>query len=375
MCRTTSPRFAVPVIARGLVLLAVAAAGACDDGVASALVGAGQRWSAGDEVFHREPRWLGGDGAYAIELGDERTLWLFGDSFIATSAARVRTEATLVRNSVAVTTGLDLATASARFAWTDGAPPSAYFPADGERWLWPGGGARLPDGSVVVFLSEVVAADGGLGFAAAGWRAVRIADPSGPPDGWRVDAVATAPAAIGARAIVGACVALDGEHLVAMAIDDGSHDGYVVRWPLTDAAAGDLRRPAWWTGQAWEVGGAPRAILTDAATECSLHRDPSTGQWLHVTSRGFGATTIALRTAPRPEGPWSAPTDVFAPPESMVDDAFVYAGKAHPHLRGPTGGLVVTYADNSFTFADLFDPARADTLYWPHTAELALRPR
>jgi hypothetical protein len=246
---------------------------------------------------------------------------------------------------------------------------------DRSAGLWPGGGARLPDGSVVVFLSEVVAADGGLGFAAAGWRAVRIADPSGPPDGWRVDAVATAPAAIGDRAIVGACVALDGEHLVAMAIDDGSHDGYVVRWPLTDAAAGDLRRPAWWTGQAWEVGGAPRAILTDAATECSLHRDPSTGQWLHVTSRGFGATTIALRTAPRPEGPWSAPTDVFAPPESMVDDAFVYAGKAHPHLRGPTGGLVVTYADNSFTFADLFDPARADTLYWPHTAELALRPR
>jgi hypothetical protein len=26
----------------------------------------------------------------------------------------------------------------------------------------------------------------------------------------------------------------------------------------------------------------------------------------------------------------------------------------------------VTYADNSFTFADLFDPVRAGTLYWPH---------
>ncbi len=354
--------------------LAVAAVG-CDDGPPSALVGSGSRWLAGDAVFHREPRWLGGDGAYAIDLGDERTLWLFGDSFIATSPARVRTEATLVRNSVAVTTGRDLATATATFAWRDGAPPTSFFPEDGARWLWPGGGARLPDGSVLVFLSEVEAAAGGLGFAAAGWRAVRIPDPAGPPDGWRVEPVATAAALPGPRTIVGACVAVDGEHLVAVAIDDRSHDGYLVRWPLTAATAGDLREAAWWTGAAWELAGAPRAVLTDAATECSLHRDPTSGLWVHTTSRGFGATTLAVRTAPRPEGPWSQPTDVFTPPESEVDDAFVYAGKAHPHLRGPTGGLVVTYADNSFTFADLFDPARADVLYWPHTAELHLRAR
>lgn len=82
------------------------------------------------------------------------------------------------------------------------------------------------------------------------------------------------------------------------------------------------------------------------------------------------ATTIALRTAPELTGPWSDPFDVFTPPESEVDDAFVYAGKAHPTLQGPGGGVLITYADNSFTFADLFDPAKASTLYWPHVAEL-----
>jgi hypothetical protein len=35
-------------------------------------------------------------------------------------------------------------------------------------------------------------------------------------------------------------------------------------------------------------------------------------------------------------------------------------------------GLVVTYADNSFTLGDLFDPARAATLYWPHVVEIVL---
>ena len=37
------------------------------------------------------PRWLGGDGAYSIDLGGDRTLWLFGDSFIATSDAHLGT--------------------------------------------------------------------------------------------------------------------------------------------------------------------------------------------------------------------------------------------------------------------------------------------
>lgn len=62
--------------------------------------------------------------------------------------------------------------------------------------------------------------------------------------------------------------------------------------------------------------------------------------------------------------------DIFTPPESNVPDAFVYAAKAHPMLPGSAGGDLITYADNSCTFADLFDPAKATTLYWPHVAAL-----
>lgn len=364
-----------------LVLAVALAAAACDESPPSELAGTGTRWSAADAAFHREPRWLGGDAAYSIDLGDARTLWLFGDSFIATSPALTRSESTMVRNSVAVMTGADLATASMAFAWRDGAPPTSFFaePA-ADRWFWPGGGVRVPGGPLLVFLSELRATPGeGFGFATAGWRAVRVADPSGPPSGWTITAAMTAPAPSGDDTIVGACVTLDGDHLVALAVDDGDHDGRLARWPLTAVAAGDLRAAQWWSGDAWvdqaALTATPPVVLTDAPTECSLHRDAATGRWVHTASHGFGATTIAIRTAARLEGPWSAPTDVFTPPESSVEDPFVYAGKAHPHLRGPTGGLVVTYADNSFTFADLFDPARADTLYWPHVAELTLTPR
>src|SRR5688500_15600562 len=94
--------------------------------------GEGARWPEADALFRQEPRWLGGDAAYSIDLGGDRSLWLFGDSFIATSEALTRRESTMVRNSVAVMTGRNPLTATMQFAWTDGAPPSSFFPEDGE---------------------------------------------------------------------------------------------------------------------------------------------------------------------------------------------------------------------------------------------------
>ena len=116
-----------------------------------------------------------------------------------------------------------------------------------------------------------------------------------------------------------------------------------------------------------------RMEIEGGATECSLHFDEPTQTWVYLWSRGFGATTLAIRTAAALTGPWSAPVDVLRPAESSVPNAFVYAGKAHPHLRGADGSIPVTFADNSFTFADVLDPARARTLYWPHVARLVLR--
>jgi hypothetical protein len=89
-------------------------------------------------------------------------------------------------------------------------------------------------------------------------------------------------------------------------------------------------------------------------------------------SRGFGGSTIAMRTAAAITGPFSAPRDLLKPPESTVERPFAYAAKAHPQLRTSDTKIALTFADNSFTFADLFDPAREQTLYWPHVVDLAI---
>jgi hypothetical protein len=238
---------------------------------------------------------------------------------------------------------------------------------------------RIPDGPLIVFMSEPRSTpDEGRGFASAGQRALRIPDPRGPPATWTIEPTTARAPSFAAAANV-ACTSTDGDYLVAVVAGNRDHDGWLARWPLADAGAGDLANPQWWTGMAWvpeaSLGEPPPTVIPDGASECSLHYDVPTQTWVYLWSRGFGGTTLAIRTAPAVTGPWSSYRDVLRPPESNVDNAFVYAGKAHPQLRGTDGSIAVTFANNSFTFADLFDPAREPTLYWPHVVRLSLTTR
>ena len=341
----------------------------------------GASWPEADVLFHQDPLWLGADIAYSVDLGSGRVAWLFGDSFVATSAAHLRSESVLVRNSVAVQTGREPTSATMQFAWgtAPGGAPASFFAERGDRWHWPGGGVRIPGGPLIVFLSIVRPEGGGpLGFASDGWRAAMVVNPDAPPTDWQLTFLEPPTQAF--DAVVGTAVALDGDHVIALAASSqGSHPAYLARFPVAALARGDLSSIAWWDGSQWaepgRLAGAPAVVIDEGATEASLHRDTRLGLWIHLVSRGFGATTIAIRTAPEVTGPWSAAGDVFTPPEARAANPFVYAAKAHPELVAPGGALAVTYATNSFTFGDLFTPQGQQGLYWPRFVRLDLTPR
>jgi hypothetical protein len=341
----------------------------------AALDGHADGWPEADALFHRDPRWLGADGAYSIPLGGERTLWLFGDTFVATSAANVRGESRLVRNSVAVQTGLDPTKASIAFHWrTEGGRPASFFAEDGDGWFWPMHGIRL-DRALVVFLSRVHATPGrGLGFEADGWRLAVIDDADADPATWQPRLVT--PPAGPAGILAGQSVLLADDQVVVLAVrEPGDHAGFLVRYRRAELAAGRVEQAEWWAGdRGWlpadALGGQqPTVVLTDAGPECSLHFDPGRKQFIHVKSLGFGATTIAVSFAASVQGPWSAPRSIFRPPESDRPKAFVYAGKAHPELSGD-GALVVTYAAN--TLGDFATLVADTSLYFPRFVRLSL---
>src|SRR5262245_29675545 len=131
-----------------------------------------QAWPEADALFHRDPRWLGADAAFSVPLGGGRVLWLFGDTFVGIGESPARRGSVMVRNTVAIQTGLDPRTAAMAFRWrTEGGRPASFFAEDGDRWYWPLHGIRLADGTLALFLARLRATPGeGLGFVAEGWR-------------------------------------------------------------------------------------------------------------------------------------------------------------------------------------------------------------
>jgi hypothetical protein len=335
----------------------------------------GRAFIEAERLFHQDSRWLGADAALSIPLSKGRILWLFGDTFVATSNSHIRSESEMVRNTVAIQKGEDPRTASITFHWRHDSDdsPASFFPENGERWYWPGHGILLDEGSLVIFLYSIIATPGqGLGFATTGYAIAVINNPEASAVTWNLRVVDATPNSF--DAIPATAVIRDGAYVVAVAIrQEGTHAGALVRYPVTSLAQGDITTAEWWAGdvQGWIPASllgehGPTFVLDDAGSECSLHWDKRARSFIHIASYGFGASTIGLRKASALTGPWSSPVVVYRPPESDSVRPFVYAAKAHPELIGPDAtDLVVTYATNSFGFSDLLTQQGTRSLYWP----------
>jgi hypothetical protein len=332
-----------------------------------------QAWPGADALFRSDPRWLGGDSAYSVPLGPDRTLWLFGDSFVSVQPPHRRDRATLVRNTVAIQEGSDPSRATLAFHWrTDGnGDPASFVPDRDDEWRWPLHGIRGPGGLTLFLLREVPAPREPLGFETVGWDAVRVTDPDAPPDAWTLERLETFDSPF--PVAVGASVIAVGDFIMAYAVrEPGDHDVYLARWSVEDFAAGRLATAEWWDGDGrWEPQAGrsvpPRPVFERGATELSVTFVPALGRYVAVHSSGYGRCTIVVRTAPAPEGPWTPPTPVYRPPESDLPGAVVYAAKGHPSLRG--GDLVLTYATNT---RDPEAVVATPELYYPRFVRMRL---
>jgi hypothetical protein len=309
-------------------------------------------WPEADALFRADPRWLGGDGAYTVDLGGERTLWLFGDTFLAREPGGSASDALFLRNTVAVQTGRDPSRALMAFFWgtaDDGAPRS-FVAQDGLDWFWPGGGARI-GGTLLLFYGRIRTPAGDpSGFESVGWRAFVIDDPDDDPSAWAMrDAIL--PVDTGGIHPGTALLLRDGYLYAYAERGDVEHDVYLVRWVAADAGGGDLSSPEWWCGDEWSraCSGDPGVVVPQGAPELSVQPGGTLAPLVMVQTEGVGAATMALRTAAAPEGPWTGPQSFFRPPESREGGTDVYAGKAHAGLLG--ADLVATYVP-----ADLYRP-------------------
>jgi hypothetical protein len=330
-------------------------------------------WTEADQLFHRDPHWIGADGAFSVDLGGDRTLWLFADTWIDPSGQRNRKNGDMIRNSVAIQTGTDPSTAAIEYFWNTGADnqPKPFFARQDDRWYWPGHGVRVGE-RLVLFFNRLRSSTGGLGFESDGWNAVMIMNPNDEPSNWRMNWLQSPSNQLGI--IVGFAGVLHwGEHVYALGSQDPikSHPVFAARWTVEEVQQGELMSPEWWAGPdvGWVADSSMRArwpLFENGQTELTIHRDETTQRFLVVHTKGFGKADVMLRTAPELTGPWSAPRLLFRPPEYHEPKIMIYAAKSHPQLSG--GDLVLTYATNSFDFdKHLSNPLS----YYPHFVRLA----
>ncbi len=365
-------------MARGLGLrklalcigVAVAATGGAGCGPGDAPAGRGEAWPAADVLFQIDTRFLGADGAYTVDLGGDRVLWLFGDTLVARDETRNYRTSAFLRNTVAIQTGRDPSRAFMRFYWRhddDGAPQSWLPEEPGGHWYWPGQGIRI--GQTLVLFYGRLRQDGAPGpssFADEGWTAHVIDNPDAEPSAWRPRLALLPPDTSGSTSL-GEAVVRDpdpgSDHVYVYGTHGAHHAVFVARFSAAAMQAGDLSHPAYYCGGTWAEGCTPSDLIDIGYPELSVHHDARLGLYLMVASTGYGSTGLGWRSAPRPEGPWSRIRDVYRPVESFRDGSFNYAGKAHPELTGPGGGLVVTYVPSAF---ESQPPALDATLYHPH---------
>ncbi len=345
----------------------------------SASVPAGKPAGELDVVFQRESGWTGADGDFSVPLSRDTTLWLFGDTWVGEIKDGRRTNTTLVNNSVA----LQRIGEQPKFFYgskTNGHPAAFVTPADQRGYFWPFHGLRTGDG-LHLFLEQVENVPGPAGGAfnfrmAATWHAL-VSNPDDPPPAWRIAQVKLPFGEFGPDGDImwGSWLMRNGDFVYIYGLDSrkvgGKKQSALVAARVAEQHLGEFKEWRFYANGSWQSD--PQKLSPLCAgfpTEFSISYLPGVGKFAAVYMEKAISGKIQLRLAATPIGPWGEPSLIYECPEqSWPEKVFCYSAKAHPELAGAADELIVTYAANSWEFANVMRDAR---LYWPRFVRVKL---
>jgi len=341
------------------VLLAAACLGPRPDGSGAPLAAPDPQF---DQLFQapRHAGWTGGDGTLSVDLGDGRSLWLFGDSFLGgvTPAGRRRPDSDFVHNCLVLQQDGHLTTMVSAAA---GRPQAFFRPSAPRAWYWPGAGIR--QGTKVYVLLHRFRREG---EGIWGWRwtgtdlaCLRLPDLT-------LASIRPAPAGRGVRYGAALLAQADGVYIYGVAPGAGTQQLYLARAP-----AGRLEDPwQYATARGWSAVAEDAAALLDGVDSQFGVVAGSDGLLLLTMDarQPFNPRLVAYRAA-RPAGPWQGPWPVYTAPQADRNVA-AYNAAAHPQFTRD-GQLLVSYNLNHVYDPDaLYEDA---ALYRPRFIRIDLR--
>lgn len=314
-------------------------------------------------LFPYADHWLGGDGAYSIDLNNGQRLWFFGDTFIEQEGNTNRKNATMISNSIGVSVCRN-DVFSIKYFWQDENPPKDFFVSkDPSIIYWPRAGFYY-GGEVYVFLSKIhkEPKKGMWGFENKGTMLAIISSIHLAPRDWKIRYVdlPLGPKIWGAAAVV--LNGLDGKYAyIFSAVGNENHPVILLRMPLPQLK---LETPTVSIEMLTETGDwqskiklkKAKIVIPSAATEMSVHFDKK--EWVAIYSSSFISKSpgVVYRSAPQMDGPWSEEKEIYSYKEPIKDrDVFCYAAKAHAGMGKDDSSWVITYVCNHFSFNRLID--------------------
>lgn len=361
--RPTRPAAALSALAVGAGLLV----GCTDDGAQADCdaTAADFAWAspspADDERFDlRGPGWIGGDSTYSVQLPDQRTLWLFSDSFIGevSRSGRPAPGMAMVHNALVAESD------SGRLSTRTAEGPESFFADPSEDSYYWVQDAAVEGDELVVFLS-LTRSVGEQGFA---WDRNAIARVSLPD--LEVTEIID-PGAGQDHVAWGAGVMTTPTHTYVYGVEDLEETKHL---HLARVSAGNLTDRSRWeyrTADGWSPDVAQSARLTDGvANELSVSRYRDGYLMISSDTSVPFSPKINAWTACSPQGPWRDRQTIYETPESGGGSGqhFTYNAHGHPEIS-EDGQLLISYNVNTFDFDEL---TRDPTLYRPRFITLDL---
>jgi hypothetical protein len=310
--------------------------------------------------------WLGADDAYSVPIGPNKSVWLFGDTFVGSAGTKLRNQAkTMVHNSIGISECEPGTHCTLNYSWHDpnSPKPRSFFDTGTDNlYYWPLDGFR--EGRTLYLSLLAVRNKPGaklgdaFGFEIVGTKMATIDNVQAPPEKWRVSIQDLTDASLW----TGASLVPDGKYVIWYTeVSEGEGRGFMteMRLPRNKMAkpSGNweyLNKDNHWV--AGLAGKDAMHVIEQPISEMSVRYHPSIKKWLALSpGPDFPSAWAVVRSADSPVGPWSSPQKIYEFPEMRPDnpgydkDTFCYAVKEH--IEFSVAKIALTYACNSMVLS------------------------
>jgi hypothetical protein len=306
-----------------------------------------------DSVFNSTIRkfnggWIAGDATFSIALPEQKTLWLFGDSFIGTVKPdnSIATGAKMIRNCAVLQDGDSM---TALFGGTLQNPKSFVSSSDDNAdWYWPEHGL-LENDTLKIFFSEFVLASGPAGFNFK-YKALNLASFT-YPDIKLVD-FKKLPYYDFNGVCYGNSVLVENGYTYIYGRKESDTVNHIPYPHIARVAEGNIMAPwEFYNGSSWSTDPNETQKISVVAVSQQYGVFKLNNKYIVINQEIWFSTKIYSYTSNFPQGPWSNKVLVYNTP-ILFKNTFTYNAFPHPQFN-EDGKLLISYNSNG-NFADIF---------------------